>query len=899
MSHWRLHPDLPIFGIRNGEDNAVYVPGHVMPASPELLTVLKHAWMPDQDGLTVAHDETTSSQLKSAGQAAMQAWKQLFAGGYKPVRLNVQLPYTCNLRCDYCMMRSTNVTSTSPSVLHRDAVHAAAKLIARHCAEEGCPFHLVINGLGEPTLCWEDLHWCVKITRSIAAALGISWTAHLSTNGQLTCDKAEWLGSTFNHVTVACDGPPDIQDVLRPRRDGHPSSACLRATIEAMKRSGATVEVRATVTNANARRLDEIVKYFVHALGVHNIRLELVFACEERRTGMPAAEELAERFLHACATGRDLGANVDFSSPRLTELHSTYCESQRQVLKVMPDGRAANCLFGICTERFYAVRIGDYSEPGQPYEVDPQTAREMIRSASYIPQPCGSCINIYHCSRTCPDRCPNSADLDLYKCRFQQAITEFIVLHSVKQDYQTGIRVNSESLNIENELQTELQALSENLDHRQIMHDTLRAARHYDLRTYTMPEPIWKQKERCIRDEAAQELLWQECAYRKGTMATYLHIPFCRRRCLFCDCHSVVADHAGTAQYVEYVQRIIADLNAWSHHGNITHRRVSTVHFGGGTPDVIGYPLLKTLIQTVANRLAVDTDTEWAIETTAQGCNRELLDLLLSLGFKRLHAGVQTLNNTLRRNIGRKGDAEKVIENLKQAVSSGMVISVDLIYGLPGQTPDSLTSDISKLARIGIHGISLYRLHISENNQAFLHRFPDFRQHPLRDCITLQVAEQCLAKARYVRNHHVHYALPPDRNLYFRHSIRGEDLLALGASASGVMGNIEYVCAPYPDYLHHEPPHPPVTVAVRPMPTTEWQSRLAASLMCGEVSDPKGDLEKSHLFQRWLRACLIKRQPSGYRLTALGAWKLSAMLHEVSTFCSGIQRPESGSLEGS
>ncbi len=881
MSHCRLHPDLPIFAIRNGGEHALYVPGRAMPASPELLADLKRSWMSDRGGSTVFRDEALASHLVAAGRTAVDRWEHLFTGCFDPTCLNVQLPYVCNLQCVYCYVRPTPMASMSSRVLHREAVLAAAELVARNCVDKGSPFRLVIHGLGEPCLRWDDLQWCVEITRSVAAAVGISWFAHLSTNGQISCDEADWVGATFNHVTVSCDGPPDVQDAMRPRRDGLASSACLHSTIEALTAHSASVEVRATVTSANARRLDDIVRYCVLSLGVRTIRLELLFARGEGYAGLPVADELAMRFMHACATGRDLGADVIFNSPRLTELHGAYCDTQRQTLRLMPDGKAVNCLFGVCGGRPHAVTLGDYTGPGQPYEIDTEAANAGIRAAFDLPAPCTDCINIYHCARTCPDLCPALASRDRFNCRLRQALTEAIVLQAVRQTSQNAALTIGVSPVSAAQVRGEVRALPEGLNRGQIFRDTLRASRYYDLFKHAMPEPVWKSSQRLFKGASAQEMLWREGACRHNAISVYIHIPYCRHRCLFCDCHSVVAGHARTAQYTRYIRRVITDLEAWFLHGNVAHRRVSTVHFGGGTPDVIGYRLLRILVQAVTDRLAVDSDTEWAIETTSQGCSKDTLEALLSLGFKRLHVGVQTLDDCLRRSVGRNSNAEHVITHLKRALGTGMVTSVDLMYGLPGQTADSLVSDITSLSHIGIHGISLYRLNLSEHNQALLRRFPAFRQNPLRDCITLQAAEQCLAKARYVRNHHVHYALPPDRNLYFRHAIRGEDLLALGASAAGVIGSLEYVCDEYPSYLLHDVLLPPVTVAVSPAPATVWESRQALSLMCGEASAPMGTSVQSDIFQCWLRARLVKRQQSGYRLTALGAWLLSTMLQEM------------------
>jgi len=255
----------------------------------------------------------------------------------------------------------------------------------------------------------------------------------------------------------------------------------------------------------------------------------------------------------------------------------------------------------------------------------------------------------------------------------------------------------------------------------------------------------------------------------------------------------------------------------------------------------------------------------------------------MSLGFRRLHVGVQTLDESLRRRLGRVSGSKQVLDRLCQAMSLGMVTSVDLLYGLPGQAAASLLADIGDLTRIGIHGISLYRLNLSSRNQGLLRRFPGFRQNPLRECVMLQAAEQWLLNAGYGKNHHVHYALPPDANAYFRHAMRGEDLLAIGAWASGSVGSIEYVCDPYPQYMKRDGAGLPLEAIARPVSTSGPAQDLFRSLMCGEApATARVPAAAIPLWNRWLEAGLLAESHDRYRLTALGAWLLAPMLHELA-----------------
>ena len=853
-----------------------------MPASARILGGLQDMWSGSPAGSASPALPGAAAALVEAAEAVNRAWEHRVSSRFEPVCLNVQFPYDCDLACTYCYARSMGAATGLPDSLDREAVLSAAALVVTHCKAKDVPFQLVIQGSGEPAMRWGDLQWCVQATRSTAAAAGIPWSGHLSTNGQVDIEQAGWIGTTFDHVTVSCDGPPGIQDVVRARRDGTPSSARLAPAVTAMAGGGAAVEARVTITDANAGQLPEVIRYLAADLGIRAIRLELVFGQPEILARLPDPADLARCCLQACAVGAELEADVCFASPRLTELHGTYCEAPRQVLRLAPGGSAVNCLLGVRADRAQAVALGHFNLTGGAHHVDQEAVAGACRAASVIPAGCAGCINICHCARACPDACPETDVQNSYRCRFQQCLAEAAILGTVRQSLAGEKAGAGVAAPIASALEAEVAALPDSVDRDSILNDSLRAARCYALDHHAMAAPGWADPARCVRGEAAQEVLLRESAGRTGAISVYVHLPFCRRKCVFCDCHSVVAGRGGAHKHCEYVGRLLNDLDIWCLRGGLTGRSVTTVHFGGGTPDVVGYELLDTLMRAIRGRLAVHPDTEWAIETSSEGSAPECVAQLISLGFRRLHVGVQTLDESLRRRLGRVSGPEQVLDRLCQAMSQGMVTSVDLLYGLPGQAAASLLADITDLTRIGIHGISLYRLNLSDRNRGLLRRFAGFRQNPIRECVMLQAAEQLLLHAGYGKNHHVHYALPADENAYFRHAVRGEDLLAIGASASGCAGPIEYVCARYPQYMRWDAADLPLEAIARPGPLSGPVEGLFRSLMCGEAP-PQARVPAAAipLWNRWVEAGLLAGSHDRYRLTALGAWLLAPMLHEL------------------
>jgi coproporphyrinogen III oxidase-like Fe-S oxidoreductase len=165
-----------------------------------------------------------------------------------------------------------------------------------------------------------------------------------------------------------------------------------------------------------------------------------------------------------------------------------------------------------------------------------------------------------------------------------------------------------------------------------------------------------------------------------------------------------------------------------------------------------------------------------------------------------------------------------------------------------------------------------------------LKRYPAFRPDGAGDYVLLQCADQCLSAAGYRKNHFTHYALPADGDLYYRHAVRGEDLLALGASASGVFGRAHFRCLEYPAYARATTPRPALEGVVLLSPQEHRVQPLLAALMGGAAG--RQDMRAfgcEPLLDEWLRLSLVREGAPSCRctLTAGGTWLVSSMLHEL------------------
>ena len=214
-------------------------------------------------------------------------------------------------------------------------------------------------------------------------------------------------------------------------------------------------------------------------------------------------------------------------------------------------------------------------------------------------------------------------------------------------------------------------------------------------------------------------------------------------------------------------------MEAWAAIEPLARRPVTTVHFGGGTPSALNGTALLRMVEGIRRLFGTGPETEWAVESTSGALSGDALNQLAAAGFRRLHIGVQTLEDGLRRRIGRRENAATVLERLGDALRRGFVTSADVIYGLPAQTAGALMETLRRLVEAGVHGISLYRLNVSPRNRSFLEKCAEFACDARRDYGLFQVAHDYLLQAGFGKNHFDHFARSADGNLYATHAARG------------------------------------------------------------------------------------------------------------------------------
>lgn len=256
----------------------------------------------------------------------------------------------------------------------------------------------------------------------------------------------------------------------------------------------------------------------------------------------------------------------------------------------------------------------------------------------------------------------------------------------------------------------------------------------------------------------------------------YIHVPFCRRKCPYCNFYSIAAE---PEQLEAYTQAVCRNLRHYAR-----QETVDTVYFGGGTPSLLSPAQIGQILETAGACFLLSADAEVTLEANPATVTTAQLRQLRNSGVNRLSFGVQSLSDSQLKRLGRLHTAQEAIETVIAAASAGFDnLSCDLMLALPGQTPEKLEATIRQLTQLPIVHVSAYLLKI-EPGTAFA------QQHIAAQCpdedtaadLYLQTVEQ-LAAAGFAQYEISNFARPGFESRHNCKYWHCEPYLGIGPSA--------------------------------------------------------------------------------------------------------------------
>ena len=274
-------------------------------------------------------------------------------------------------------------------------------------------------------------------------------------------------------------------------------------------------------------------------------------------------------------------------------------------------------------------------------------------------------------------------------------------------------------------------------------------------------------------------------AKNKTPLGIYVHVPFCRSKCQYCDFYSLTCkDDKSIETYI----RAICDHIKES--GPLTPGyKVDTIYFGGGTPSFLGADALATILTTIRRVFDVDPNAEITLEANPDSVSDQLLRRVRAEGFNRISLGVQTDDDELLKKLGRPHDYAQVVSAVQRIRKAGFKnLSLDLMYGLPGQTLLNWKDTLERVITLGPDHISCYALKVEENTPLYA----------CKDILNIAdddtQAEMYLAGVEILRSHGFRqYEISnfARKGLYSRHNMKywtGGEYLGFGPAASSDFG---------------------------------------------------------------------------------------------------------------
>ncbi len=265
----------------------------------------------------------------------------------------------------------------------------------------------------------------------------------------------------------------------------------------------------------------------------------------------------------------------------------------------------------------------------------------------------------------------------------------------------------------------------------------------------------------------------------------YIHVPFCRRKCLYCDfCSYPDRDRATVQCYVDRLCRELADRSA-----ALSGREIDTVYFGGGTPTLLTPAHASRILETVHAHYAITPDAEITTECNPATADERKLAELRSLGINRLSIGMQSAHNGELRALGRIHTFAQTEETVRAARAAGFDnLSLDIMYGIPTQTRQSFARTLEAVLALEPEHISAYSLILEEGTPFWDAR--DGLDLPDEDAVCDMTADalSVLRGAGYERYEISNFARTGYKSRHNLHYWNLDDYLGVGIAAHSLVG---------------------------------------------------------------------------------------------------------------
>jgi oxygen-independent coproporphyrinogen-3 oxidase len=263
-------------------------------------------------------------------------------------------------------------------------------------------------------------------------------------------------------------------------------------------------------------------------------------------------------------------------------------------------------------------------------------------------------------------------------------------------------------------------------------------------------------------------------------LALYVHIPWCVRKCPYCDFNS--HERTGALPQEEYLGCLFRDLEAAL--PSVWGRRVVSVFIGGGTPSLFSPESIDALLCGVRARLVLEPDAEITLEANPGTVEATRFRGFRAAGVNRVSVGIQSFDERMLKALGRIHSADEARRAIEAAAACFDNVNIDLMYGLPSQSAAMAHADLEEAVRFGVGHVSAYQLTLEPNTVFWSKPPPRMPGHDLAADMQL-AAEEILRGAGYEHYETSAFARPGQRCRHNLNYWQFGDYLGVGAGAHG------------------------------------------------------------------------------------------------------------------
>ncbi|SET27544.1 oxygen-independent coproporphyrinogen-3 oxidase [Nitrosomonas marina] len=229
-------------------------------------------------------------------------------------------------------------------------------------------------------------------------------------------------------------------------------------------------------------------------------------------------------------------------------------------------------------------------------------------------------------------------------------------------------------------------------------------------------------------------------------LSLYIHIPWCLKKCPYCDFNSHAVRTGIDIDEKAYVSALIRDLESTLPH--VWGRRLISIFFGGGTPSLFSAATIDTLLTAIKTLFPLEPGAEVTLEANPGTFEAEKFAAYRDAGINRLSIGIQSFNSDHLRSLGRSHDGQDAIKAIEIAQKNFDNINLDLMYALPGQNINDAGNDIKTACAFGVSHLSVYHLTLEPNT--LFYRFPPVLPSDEQSAAMQEMIEQTLTSHQYL-----------------------------------------------------------------------------------------------------------------------------------------------------